>query len=822
MSASSPITLASLHASPIWVGWKNETPDGRAPTKVPYDPRTGRRAASDDASTWTTHDKAAQWVAMNQAAGVGLMFHQVDDVFIGGVDLDSCRDKATGDIAPWAREITNRLKSYAEVSPSGTGVKVFLTIANDDSNAVEVLFGGKHGRAFKNGGGDHPPAIEVHRGRRYFAVTNESIGPTDELRCVSLADLRWLINEAGPRFADKAKSGDGEATRGNRGDNSRSAAAWRAGAILTAQGASYEVMRDGLLEHEDPGVAEWARTKGLTNRERQMRRIFDKVGAGDKLASDSRPTIRLVAGEMDRIVDEAEVALLKANRGLYQRDNKIVFVGYSPAKAANGDDTVTIQILERGEHALLVDMAASANFEKFDKRANGWIAADPPLPIVKGLQQHGLGKLRFPTLHGVITAPTLRGDGSILNAPGYDAATGLLLDPRGVEFPAISEQPTRAEAEKALLLLDDLIKGFPFVEPHDRSVALSAILTASVRRSLPTAPLHAFSAPTAGTGKGKLVDIACVIATGFKAAPLSHGATEEEAEKRLTSKLLAGEPFIAIDNCTRPLGGELICSVLTQEKVSPRILCFSKAPPISTGAFVAANGNNLSIVGDLTRRTLRCRIDAKVEQPESRAFANDPVEDAMTRRADLVVAALTILRAYHVAGRPEKPKPLGSFEAWSDRIRGALMWLGAADPVESMNQLRKSDPEREALRSVVGQWNLVIGRNQSVTSAEIINRAVQTRSSGQQSEFVFPEFRDALMVVAGRHGILNVRALGNWLESKHDAIVDGLQIVRMGSRQGVAVWALKKHEGTDWFDEAEMLFSQVPTTEKTSAHVGWV
>ena len=138
----------------------------------------------------------------------------------------------------------------------------------------------------------------------------------------------------------------------------------------------------------------------------------------DRAPSNSRPTIRLVAGEIERIVDEAEIALIKANRGLYQRDNKIVFVAYSPAKTSTGEDTVTIQILERGEHALIVDMAAAANFERFDKRSKDWVAADPPISIVKALQQHGLGKLRFPILHGVITAPTMRADGSILSCAG--------------------------------------------------------------------------------------------------------------------------------------------------------------------------------------------------------------------------------------------------------------------------------------------------------------------------------------------------------------------------------------------------------------------
>src|SRR5208283_2025440 len=101
----------------------------------------------------------------------------------------------------------------------------------------------------------------------------------------------------------------------------------------------------------------------------------------------------------------------------------------------------------------MVDMDAAANFERFDKRAKRFFAADPPILIVKALQQHGLGKLRFPTLHGVITAPTMRADGSILSAPGYDAATGLLFDPGRVVFPAIPTRPTLDDAAKAFALL---------------------------------------------------------------------------------------------------------------------------------------------------------------------------------------------------------------------------------------------------------------------------------------------------------------------------------------------------------------------------------
>ena len=163
-------------------------------------------------------------------------------------------------------------------------------------------------------------------------------------------------------------------------------------------------------------------------------------------------------------------------------------------------------------------------------------------------------------------------------------------------------------------------------------------------------------------------------------------------------------------------------------------------------------------------------MDAKVEQPENRPFEFDPVEVAIRNRPNLVVAALTILRAYHVAGRPNKLKPLGSFEAWSDLVRSALVWLGEADPVKSMNQLRKKDPVLEEARSIMEQWREAFGDR--VTVAEVVRYATEMRQSYERAEPAHPDFRDALMAVAGRGNILSGKALGNWLSAQQDKIVD--------------------------------------------------
>ena len=174
-----------------------------------------------------------------------------------------------------AQAVIDRLDTYTEVSPSGTGVRLLFTFARADLPAVEALFGGKYVRTFKRANGsDHPPAIEIHRGRRCFAVTGEMISETDAIRLVDLADLQWLISDHGPKFAGS----DASARKASQqGDDGRSGRAFRIGVILAATGASYEDMRNALLTNANLEISDWARTKGMANGERELRRIYDKA-----------------------------------------------------------------------------------------------------------------------------------------------------------------------------------------------------------------------------------------------------------------------------------------------------------------------------------------------------------------------------------------------------------------------------------------------------------------------------------------------------------------------------------------------------------------
>jgi hypothetical protein len=499
-----------------------------------------------------------------------------------------------------------------------------------------------------------------------------------------------------------------------------------------------------------------------------------------------RRTIQITIGETERVVDEIEASLIASGRGLYRRGGAIVATGFDRMQTWDGK-AVEVQIIEeRGDYALLEDIEAVADFVRVDSRNKIPRKCSPNITLVRTLKQRRF-RLRLPNLVGLSNCPTIKVNGDLVTKPGFDPATGLLFDPLGAKFPQPRDQPTKSEAQTALATIGRLIETFDFVGDDDRAVALSLILTAVARPGLPFAPLHAFDAPVAGAGKSKLVDIASILATGHEAGVTAQGEDRAEAEKRLSTLLMRGDPIVAIDNCEQPLEGELLNQALTQSWINLRILGQSKAVRIRCASLITATGNNLVVKGDLTRRAVIGRLDPKVERPELRQYDYDPLADAKDTRGELVADALTILRAYHVAGRPKRPPRLQSFEQWSDTVRGALIWLGAGDPIGTMNRLRKGDPVLASLTAVLHAWRDAFSSDPT-TARQAIDTA-ETQS----------KLRDALMAVAGRSGKIDGRALGNWLaHHAADRVVtldddlrpQSVAIVACGQKQGVAQWSL--------------------------------
>jgi hypothetical protein len=424
--------------------------------------------------------------------------------------------------------------------------------------------------------------------------------------------------------------------------------------------------------------------------------------------------------------------------------------------------------------------ALVAQWKRFNEKEQAWKAVDPPEQYAKTYLAK-TGQWRVPILTGIVECPTLRQDGSLLTKAGYDAASGLYVDYAGkpVTVPAA---PSRAEALTALAVLKEPFDEFLFAEPSmGLSIALAAVLTAVVRRSLRTAPLFAFDAPVMGAGKGLLVKVAALIATGRPAPLLSQGQDETEMEKRLGSMLMAGVSMMNLDNIERPVGGELLCSMLTEPRCSPRILGKSESPDLPCNLTLFATGNNLQFIGDMVRRVLICRLDPGVERPDAREFRRNLNDWVPANRARLLTAALTVLRAYVVAGKPKQAiTPYGSFEEWSDWIRSALVWLGESDPCLSRTALEDGDPVLSTLHAVLPLWSHDFG-NKPHSATEVCNQA-----SGDL-------LVSLLDVAAARRDPekIDTKRLGRWLLKYKGRVASGLRIVKgEDTVKKVALWSV--------------------------------
>ena len=292
MSPDDP--FSALADEPRWVAWRNEVRVGSdKPTKVSHAPGGGK-AKADDPSTWGTRQAAksrADQIVNGQGGGIGIELGDLGaDQYLAGLDLDGCF--IDGVVATWAADILKVVKSYAEVSPSGGGLKIFVYVTSDDVRRFLGKIGvepsawgcrrGIPGLDEK----DHGPAVEVYLASRYFTVTERKYGDHDRIALLDVDALDRLADLI-PK-AKRSTTADTKTTSTGSGDNSRSGIAFRKGVALVRGGASYADMVAALKA--DPETEEWVRTKGAVDGERELKRIWNKA---EVVATDAEEAVTL-------------------------------------------------------------------------------------------------------------------------------------------------------------------------------------------------------------------------------------------------------------------------------------------------------------------------------------------------------------------------------------------------------------------------------------------------------------------------------------------------------------------------------------------------
>lgn len=395
-------------------------------------------------------------------------------------------------------------------------------------------------------------------------------------------------------------------------------------------------------------------------------------------------------------------------------------------------------------------------------------------------------------LRGVVHSPIVRADGTVLSAPGYDPATQLLHIPEaGLEVPPVPEMPMGHAIKTAVDLLDKMTAGFRWVTPHDQANYYGLLLTPLLRELVPPPyKLGAISAPQPGSGK-------TLLATGLR---IVHGGVfrsevpEDEAEmrKQITSILsVTTGAVVVFDNVTGVLRSSTLSGLLTSARWDDRLLGVNKMVSRTNDRLWVITGNNVTLGGDLVRRTLWVTIDPGVPDPHLRTgFAIANLEGWVAEhRAELLWSLLVLVRAWVVAGRPTEARGSDGFARWVETVAGILGNAGVpgtfAD-VESARQTIGADDSDwgeflEAARRAFG--------DQPWSVKELLGKVNAAGSSEHHWAKDRPIPLDALpaeladRVSRAHNATIVAKSLGRWLSNREGRWAGGLAVRRAGTRR---------------------------------------
>jgi putative DNA primase/helicase len=519
--------------------------------------------------------------------------------------------------------------------------------------------------------------------------------------------------------------------------------------------------------------------------------------SAQKAAVDNKPNMQ-ISVNMTAMVDGTQDAIMALPCGphLFQRARQLCIIAHGikpPRWLRRPPEAPVILPTDR---AYLRELATqAATWQAYDKRRKCWNPALPPSWVIDTL--YARPSWPFPPLEGIVCAPTLRPDGSLLATPGYDPDTGLYLDLNGVSYPPMPARPSLDDARTAIKLLAEVFRDFPFAAPPHRSATLAAAISLVARYAIQgRIPLYAVRSTTRGAGKGLLVDAISGLAMGRPAPRWAQVENEDEERKRLLTVAIAGDPAIHIDNVTRPFGSAPLDMAITAETITDRMLGTQRRQEAPIHAVFFASGNNMVFRGDMARRVVPIDLDPRMERPEERSgFTHDPLLAwIIDERPTLVVAALTVLKAYFVADCPTQGiKPLGSFEQWSTLVRQALIWAGEEDPCSGRQDIEaESDPEFERLKTLLSAWYECY----EVTPVTLKQVAREIRLYTNDNGITkWNNLRDALSDLDPRDSGkgLNGRVIGDALRVWKGRVIDGKRFVRAGTeRTGAAEWRVER------------------------------
>jgi hypothetical protein len=505
---------------------------------------------------------------------------------------------------------------------------------------------------------------------------------------------------------------------------------------------------------------------------------------------DSRPVIYWTADE-HRHVRKVAVALVSCD-GLYQRGNTLVRIQPSELPPECPHDRPPPRIVSLDLPAVQLLISEQVRVTRRKPKEVGYVEERIHVPpnLTKGVLSLGSWP-GIPVLANVIESPVMLAGGSIIQEPGLHKASGLFYW-ETAPFPRVPERVTRDMALNALAAVLDPVSEFPFFGPAHRSSWLASVFAMAGRYAVSgPVPMNVVDSNVRGTGKGKLVDLASIIALGHELPKYAPLVEDEEMRKTLLGIAKDGDRAACFDNAVGIFGCPSLDSALTTGVVKGRLLKTNDNVefPISTVFF--ATGNNVAVGSDTARRAMHTRLESTLENPETRTGFKYPdvIAHVKANRRSLLVAVLTVLRGYVQAGRPTFDLvPWGSFEGFAF-VRNCLVWLGEADPAR-LTVESGADRAADGLRALLYGWSELPNGDKSpgLTVAAVLRLLAPTKDNHHPNDYqaLRSALTDYFDCPAGQ--LPKGNKVGNRLRTLKGRVANGMRFESCTAHAGVMSW----------------------------------
>jgi hypothetical protein len=403
-------------------------------------------------------------------------------------------------------------------------------------------------------------------------------------------------------------------------------------------------------------------------------------------------------------------------------------------------------------------------------------------------------------LRMVTHTPVIRADGTVLDAPGFDDASGVLYLPeRGLYVEPVPREPTAVELKAAVELVLEIYEDFPFVSAHDQANYLGCLFIPLIRSLVPPPyKMLIIGAPQRGSGKSLLAELMRIIHGGVFRSEIPHD--EEERRKVITSILdSTSAPVVQFDNVSGVLRSSTMDGLLTSAVWGDRRLGVNVNVELPNDRLWIATGNNVHIGGDLERRVLWCTINARMEKPELRPAESFHIQhiDQWVRehRGEVIHALLVMVRSWAAAGMQKEKDPTSdSFGPLVAVLRGIMAHAGIEGQLGHQSSAPVHvDPDAEEHQEFIHAVERAFGTDEW-TVRELLDKVSDFDDDhGLRSDELPGDVSSMLRIKPGSA----VKSLGRWLGYRKDRVVDGRVIQSRGDGKSALKWHLEVTGGTE-------------------------